>query len=603
MSEQVKVSTTRKKRNKYDVDEVLDSPFNIQHFARSMKYIRQYSKGIIIAFICSAISMTASLCFPYIFKIITDTMIPQRNINGMFLLAGICVAIIVITTVMDRIRGIVSAKMGQGIVAQMRSDLFAHLQTLPFDYYDSTPHGKILVRVVNYVNSVADFFANGLVNIFLEFLAMILLLFFMFITNVQLTWVVLSGLLPFAAYVMIIKKNQRRASQLYSNKTSNMNAYYQESINGMRVTQSFVRENTNQNIAEDIANACRTTHMRLIRLSQSMFPAVLLISTIVGVTVYMVGFKMGINTSGGITLGVLIAMGAYCGRFWQPIKNLGNLYNNVLNTAAYLERIFEVMEIEPEIKDKPDATDLPSIKGEVRFEHVYFEYEKGVPILEDVTFGAKAGDSIALVGPTGAGKTTIVNLLARFYDNQSGNIKIDGIDIHDVTIKSLRSQMGMMLQDTFIFTGSIMENIKYGRLDATDKEAIAAAKAVHAHEFISQLSNGYDTVVSERGASLSAGQRQLLSFARTMLADPKILILDEATSAIDTKTELLVQEGIQMLLKGRTSFIIAHRLSTIKNCDRILYIAQKNIAEAGSHEQLLEAQGLYYELYTSQITE
>jgi len=591
--------TTRKKRNKYDVDEVLDSPFNIQHFARSTKYIKRHAKGLILAFVCSAIGICADLMFPFIIQLIVDKVIPSGDPKGMIPIAALCLFLIVVIMFSERIRGIVSAKVGQSIVSEIRSDLFAHIQKLPFDYYDSTPHGKILVRVVNYVNSVADFFANGLVNILLEFLAMILILFFMFFTNVQLSWIVLVGLIPFAIYIVLIKRAQRMASQAHSNKNSNMNAYYQESVNGMRITQSFVREGTNQEIAGDIAESCRKTYMKMQFLGQSMLPAVLIISSLVGVMLYYAG----IGVIGGISLGVLVAMGSYCARFWQPIRNLGNLYNNVLNTAAYLERIFEVMEIEPEIKDKPDAFELPAIEGEVKFEHVFFEYEKDVPILKDVNFRAKAGQSIALVGPTGAGKSTVANLLARFYDNQEGAITIDGISIHDVTIESLRSQMGMMLQDTFIFTGTIMENIKYGRLDATDEEAIAAAKAVHADEFIQQLSDGYNSVVSERGASLSAGQRQLLSFARTMLADPRILILDEATSSIDTKTELLVQEGIQTLLKGRTSFIIAHRLSTIKNCDRILYIAQKNIAEAGSHEQLLEAQGLYWELYTSQITE
>ena len=591
--------TTKKKRNKYDVDEVLDSPFNIRHFARSAKYIKRHAKGLILAFLCSVVAICADLAFPVILQLITDDIIPSGNPEGMILIAAISLALIIVIMVASRIRGMISAKVGQSIVAEIRSDLFAHIQKLPFDYYDSTPHGKILVRVVNYVNSVADFFSNGLVNILLELVAMVLILFFMFFTNVELSWIAIAGLIPFAIYIILIKRAQRMASQAHSNKNSNMNAYYQESINGMRITQSFVRESNNQGIAGNIAESCRKTYMKMQLLGQSMFPAILIISTVVGVALYYVG----IGVLEGITLGVLVAMASYCSRFWQPIKNLGNLYNNVLNTAAYLERIFEVMEITPEITDKPDAIELPAIDGEVRFEHVFFEYEKDVPILKDVNFRAKAGQSIALVGPTGAGKTTVANLLARFYDNQSGTITIDGISIHDVTIQSLRSQMGMMLQDTFIFTGSIMDNIKYGRLDATDEEAIAAAKAVHADEFISHLPDGYNSIVSERGASLSAGQRQLLSFARTMLADPRILILDEATSSIDTKTELLVQEGIQTLLKGRTSFIIAHRLSTIKNCDRILYIAQKNIAEAGSHEQLLEAQGLYWELFTSQLTE
>lgn len=587
------------KRNKYDVDETLDSPFSFKHFKRSAKYIKRHAKELIAAIIFSIIAIVAGLTFPYILMIITDMMIPSKNVLGTVLTGVVGFALVGIIMYSERRRGIISSRVGQQIVSEIRSDLFAHLQELPFDYYDSRPHGKILVRVVNYVNSVADFFANGLINILLELMSLVFIVFFMFATSVDLTLIVLIGLVPFAAYVLLIKNAQRKASRIFSNKNSNMNAYYQESISGMRVTQSFVREEKNQGIAEDIAYACRNSYMRLMALAHSMFPSVIIISAIATCVIYLIGVNMGSS----ITVGVIIAMGAYCGRFWQPIQNLGNLYNNIINTAAYLERIFEVMDVEPAIEDKEGAVELPPITGEVEFKHVFFEYEPDVPILKDLSFKAKAGDSIALVGPTGAGKTTIVNLLARFYDIKSGSITIDGHSIYDVTIKSLRSQMGMMLQDTFIFSGTIMENIKYGRLDATDEEAMQAAKVVHADEFIRTLPNGYYTVVTEQGSSLSAGQRQLISFARTLLADPKVLILDEATSAIDTKTELLVQEGLQSLLKGRTSFIIAHRLSTIKNCDRILYIADKNIAEAGSHEQLLAAQGLYYELYTSQLTE
>ena len=377
-----------------------------------------------------------------------------------------------------------------------------------------------------------------------------------------------------------------------------MNAYYQESIDGMKVTQSFDRQEVNYGIAYKMADECSKWFVKRTLFAQSMTPSAAILSAVVTAAIYLIG----IGTQ-GISVGVIIAMAAYCGRFWQPIQNLGSLYNSVIDTAAYLERIFEMMDEKVDIDDKEGAYELPDIKGEVKFEHVFFEYEKDVPILKDVTFTAKAGQSIALVGLTGAGKTTVVNLLARFYDIKSGSITIDGNSIYDVTINSLRRQMGMMLQDTFIFSGTIMENIKYGRLDATDEEAMEAAKIVSAHDFIMGLPDGYNTVVTERGGSLSAGQRQLISFARTLLADPKVLILDEATSAIDTKTELLVQKGLQNLLKGRTSFIIAHRLSTIKNCDRIMYIAQKNIAESGNHRQLLDAHGLYYELYTSQLTE
>lgn len=598
MSEEV----IRKQRNKYDVDEALESPFSFKHFKRSNVYIKRHAKQIFAALFYSIITILSSLSYPYLLKIIADDLIPQKNIPGMFIVGGVGIVLLVIIVLTERARELVSARMGQQIVSEIRSDLFAHLQKLPFDYYDSRPHGKILVRVVNYVNSVAQFFSNGLVNVVLELLTLLFIMFFMFSIDAGLTLLVLTGMLPFFVYVLIIKTAQRKASRAFSNKTSNMNAYYQESINGMKVTQSFVREEVNQSIAERIASDCRWANIKLAAIMHSMFPSVIMISSLATAAIYLVGIN-AINTGASISLGVIISMGAYCGHFWQPIQRLGVLYNQVINTAAYLERIFEVMDIEVEIKDKPGARELPPIKGEVSFKNVYFEYEKGIPILEDLSFTAKPGDSIALVGPTGAGKTTVVNLIARFYDIQSGSITIDDISIYDVTLRSLRSQLGIMLQDTFIFSGTIMDNIKYGRLDATDEEAIEAAKTVHAHEFIQTLPNGYQTYVTERGSSLSAGQRQLISFARTLLANPRILILDEATSSIDTKTELLVQQGLQNLLKGRTSFIIAHRLSTIKNCDKILYIAGKNIAEAGSHQELLAARGLYYELYRSQLAD
>ncbi len=590
---------TKQKRNKYDVDETLDTPFNFSHFKRSGKYIKNHSKELVSALVYSIIAILSGLLFPTLLRIITDDMIPADNVGGIVIVGLVGFALTFIIMFAERKRGLTSNRVGQKIVAEMREDLFEHLQKLPFDYYDSRPHGKILVRVVNYVNSVADFFSNGLVNIMLELLSLVFILFFMFTTHVTLTLVVLIGLVPFAVYLFLVKNAQRKASRMHSNKNSNMNAYYQESIDGMKVTQSFDREEINYGIASKIAHDTSKWYKKLCALAYSIGPSVMFISALSAAAIYVIGVSMGEN----ISVGVVIAMGAYCGRFWQPIQNLGGLYNNVINTAAYLERIFEMMDEPVDIADKEGAYELPEVKGEVKFEHVFFEYEKDVPILEDVNFTARPGQSIALVGPTGAGKTTVVNLLARFYDIKSGSITIDGHSIYDVTLKSLREQMGMMLQDTFIFSGTIMENIKYGRLEATDEEAMEAAKTVSAHDFIMSLPQGYNTVVTERGGSLSAGQRQLISFARTLLSDPKVLILDEATSAVDTKTELLVQQGLNSLLKGRTSFIIAHRLSTIKNCDRIMYIAQKNIAESGNHQQLLEAHGLYYELYTSQLTE
>jgi ATP-binding cassette subfamily B multidrug efflux pump len=586
-------------RNKFDVDETLESPFRLAHLKRAFVYIRRHRLKMILALLLSMFASVAGLFGPKIMQWTLDIAIPQEDVKMLIRLALIYTAIIMVGILFTTIRSRIMAFVSQDIIYEIRQDLFAHLQKLPFSYYDSRPAGKILVRVINYVNSVADMLSNGIINSILEFVNLIFIIVFMFNTNATLSWVIVAGLPVFITVLVIIKPRQRKAWQQQSNKNSNYNAYLAESIDGVRVTQLFCRQEVNISIMQRLILACRKAWISAVKISNCVWLSAELITQVVFILMYIAG----VYWLGGtiVSFGVILAMGQYVSRFWQPIINLANIYNMFINNVAYLERIFETMDEPVIVDDLPGAVELPPIKGEVEFKNVTFAYEPGINILEDISFKVEAGQSIALVGPTGAGKTTVVNLISRFYNLTGGAIVIDGEhDISKVTLHSLRSQMGIMMQDSFIFSGTIMDNIRYGRLDASDEEVIEAAKAVHAHEFITEMEKGYYTQVNERGSRLSSGQKQLISFARTLLANPKILILDEATSSIDTKTERLVQDGIRVILEGRTSFIIAHRLSTIKSCDKILYIADKNIAEAGSHSELIEKRGLYYKLYTAQ---
>ncbi len=490
-----------------------------------------------------------------------------------------------------------SPKAGQHIIHDIRYDLYAHLQKLPFFYYDSRPHGKIFVRVVPYVNSVSDALSNGILNLVVELLNIIFIIFFMFKVSPQLASVTVTGLPVLAFFMWLIKTRQRRAWQMVSNKNSNINAYVQESIDGVKVTQAFGRQKRNSGILNNLALERNTAWMQAIYISNSVWFTTETISQIVFSFVYICGVYWMYPMA---SFGMLLVMGNYAWRFWQPIINLANIYNTLVTGMSYLDRIFDALAEPVVIEDASDAQELPTIRGHVAFENVSFSYDEERRVLKNVSFTAEPGDSIALVGPTGAGKTTIVNLISRFYNIMEGRVLIDGFDVMGLKLASLRRQMGIMLQDSFIFTGTIADNIRYGRLDATDEEVRAAASLIGANSFIEKLPQGFDTIVTERGGGISHGEKQLLAFARTLLSDPRILILDEATSSIDTGTEQLVQEGIKTLMKGRTSFIIAHRLSTIRDCSRIMFIDGGEIIESGTHDELIAKKGAYYELCEAQ---
>ena len=585
-------------RNKFDIDEELDTKFDFKQLRRMLEYLKPFKGKVVSTVLLMLTSSIMSLLGPYLVKVAIDSKIPDKDIPGLALLALIFLLTLIFSTICLKYRIRTMTFIGQSVLHNIRKDLFIHLQKLPFTYYDSRPHGKILVRVVNYVNSLSDLLSNGIINLITDMFTLTAIVCFMLYLNVNLALICLAGLPILITVTMLIKNAQRKAWQKVSRKQANMNAYIHESICGIKVTQSFARENENMKIFQNQSNEYRKSWMAAAKIQFLMWPFIDIIAVMSVVGVFVAGVHwLG---TGGVTVGIIIAFISYIWRFWEPVSNLGNFYNAIINAVAYLERIFETIDEKPIVDNLQGAVELPPIEGAVEFKDVVFSYEKDEVILNNVSFTVMPGETIALVGPTGAGKSTVVNLVSRFYDIKSGSVMIDGMDVRSVTLESLRKQMGIMLQDTFIFSGTIMDNIKYSRLDATDDEAIEAAKAVRAHEFIAAMPEGYYTEVNERGSRLSVGQRQLISFARALLADPRILVLDEATSSIDTKTEMALQEGLQRLLKGRTSFIIAHRLSTIKNADKIMYIENGNIVEQGSHKELMAQEGAYWKLYTSQ---
>lgn len=590
-------------RNTYEIDETLETKFDYDKLKRLSKYLKPHVGKIIFILIIMATSSMASMFIPKILKEALDVQIPNGNVEGMVTLATQVFFISLYVSITIKIKARTMTQIGQKIIHKIRRDLFIHIQKLPFSYFDNRPHGKIQVRVVNYVNSLSNLLSNGIINVVTDLFSLFFIVGFMLSEDVTFTIVCLMGLPVLTALIFFIKAKQLKSWQMASNKQSNLNAYIAESINGVRITQSFVREGENRSIFNRLSNSYRESWLGAVKYDFLMSPSVDSLSVFVTTIIYVLGVNMIVNggSESTMTAGTIVAFATYINRFWNPIATLAGFYNNLLTSISYLERIFETIDEPLIVEDKEGAIEMPPIKGHINFEDVRFKYEEdGLEILKGVTFEAKVGQSFAIVGPTGAGKTTIVNLLSRFYNINGGKIFIDGVDIESVTIKSLREQMGVMMQESFIFAGTVIDNIRYGNREATDEQVIEAAKVVCAHDFIMQMEDGYNTTVRERGSGLSAGQKQLISFARALLADPKILILDEATSSIDTETEKALQEGLKGLLKNRTSFIIAHRLSTIKNSDCILYIDKGNIVEKGTHDELLEQGNAYARLYMSQ---
>ena len=548
-----------------------------------------------------------SLLPPMINTYIVDYVLSKKGALGIdwftlaLLLVGAYALVVISTTVFSYFRTLYMTRTGHAIVHDMRYAAFTQLQKLAFDYYDSRPSGKILVRVTAYLDELAAVFSNSVIMLLVDVFKIAIILLWLFVIDYRLASIILAATVPMTLCLVLINGTLSRRRRRYRNKRSNRTAYIAENIQGNNVTKVFNRVQKNTQIEKELNTEVTDKWQSVTYINELHYPIMdaffyIGLGVVYVVVIYMATHGMGL---GSLTIGKLIGFISYMGLLSTPLNDMANILQQITMATSNLESVFEVIETQPTVTDAEDASELPPIEGNVTFDKVCFSYEPGHPILENVSFDIPRGKMIALVGPTGAGKSTIVSLLSRFYDLDSGTVSIDGHDISKVTLHSLRTQVGVMMQDSFIFSGTIMENIRYARPDATDEECIAAAKLVSADEFISKLPDGYYTKTLEQGSKLSTGERQLISFARVVLTDPKILILDEATSSIDTHTEEMIKRALDIILENRTSFVIAHRLSTIKKADCIFYVANRTIAEAGTHAQLMEKKGLYYKLVKS----
>jgi ATP-binding cassette subfamily B multidrug efflux pump len=580
-------------------DEYTKESLNIDTIKRLLVYLQPYKLQVGLTLLLMGLVIGVELLNPYFLKVAIDRYIVQKDIPGLLKLGLLMVAIQTVSLFSARGRIRIMAGVTNRILLTIRQQLYSHIQKLPFTFFDNRPVGKILARVIGDVNSLNDLFTNSVTNLLPDLATIAAVAVIMLSMNFRLALAALVTLPFLVIFLGSIQVASHRRWRRYRQKVSTCNAFTHENFSGIRVVQSFTSEVETGAAYRDLVRQNQDAFINAVRLNDFFWPSVE-VSWGIG-TIAVSWYGVTLLHTGTITVGLLVAFIGYINMFWQPVMNISNFYNTLISNLSGAERIFDILDIDPAIRDSQSAVTLPPIRGEVTFERVSFAYESSRDVLCDINFTVRPGESVALVGPTGAGKTSIVNLISRFYETEKGEVRIDGYNVREVTLESLRSQLGVVLQDTFLFSGSIKDNIRYGKLDAADPEIIAAATAVHAHEFIMKLEKGYDTPVNERGSRLSYGQRQQIAFARALLANPRILILDEATAGIDTHTELLVQQGITALLKGRTSFIIAHRLSTIQRADRIMVIDRGRIAESGTHAELLQRKGLYYQLYMAQF--
>lgn len=586
--------------NSYKIDEEQVQKSNFETMPRLFRYLLKYKKRIALVFVLMAFGTGVDLINPLLNERAIDNYIIPGDLAGLIRIVLLGAVINILAVLAIKLRMYLMAKTSNKVIQELRQQLYDHIQSLDLAFFDSRPSGKILARIIGDSNSLKDIIENAVTTLIPNLVTVVAVMVIMFVKNWRLSLAALCSLPFLIGGVFLISIMAEKHWKAKRQKSSNMNAFINEDLSGIKIIQSFRAEEETDKTFRELVWADRKEFLRAVRWCDGFGSWIDLCWSVGTMALYMVGIKiLGIDN---VSIGTYIAFGSYVGMFWQPILNLSNFYNQFVNAASGAERIFEIIDKKAEVTSKEDAKPMPEVKGDVEFKNVTFGYKKDVDVLKNVNFSVAQGETIALVGPTGAGKSTVVNLVSRFYDIRDGQILIDGKDIRDVELASLRTQMGIMTQDNYIFSGTIRENIMYGKLEASEEDMLAASRAVHADDFIRDLENGYDTKLTARGGELSNGQRQLVAFARTMLSNPRILILDEATSSIDTKTEILVQKGIANLLKGRTSFVIAHRLSTIQNADRIFVIDKGGIVESGSPEELMAKKGAYYALRQAQFS-